>query len=340
MPSGGKGDKGGKASAGKGNSGLCFNCGQPGHIAANCPQPRQQPTGGKGGKGQFQGVCFNCGEWGHTARWCPHNNGFKCFEGAGCPEETTKPVEGAEATGGKGDFGSFAPQINLGGFESLEAEEWPELCEFEGSDWLVKGKNNKWQPKKVKGVDPVRVSNNFDALGELFAFDKHSNSVAKKVRFADVWDAPRGMRWKKVEATLDSGAFDHVTNKETLPQFQVKKGPQYGASYTVAKQGTEVVNEGEQHVRGKSEEGFDMELVFQVSQVHKTLLAVRKITKVGNKVVFDEEEGDYILNKAIGLKTKVHQKNGTYVVYVWVLEPVGELQTVGAEDSSVFRSGA
>ena len=154
----------------------------------------------------------------------------------------------------------------------------------------------------------------------------------------------KGMKWVSVEATVDSGACDHVTGEETLPHVEIKRGRQFGACYAVANS-EEVTNVGEQHVQGKSEEGHDLELVFQISQVHKTLLAVRKITSAGNRVVFDEEEGDYIQNKSTGLKTKIHKKNGTYVVFVWVLEPIvhtGMFQALGedSEDKSGFRVGA
>jgi len=38
----------------------CFNCGKPGHLSADCPQPQGNQN------------CYECGQPGHKARDCPN----------------------------------------------------------------------------------------------------------------------------------------------------------------------------------------------------------------------------------------------------------------------------
>ena len=73
--------KAAKQQAGRSGEGRCFNCGKPGHLSAQCPEPTQ---GGDGGSGSGRKACYVCGSEAHLSRNCPNAQGRKAASSKGC----------------------------------------------------------------------------------------------------------------------------------------------------------------------------------------------------------------------------------------------------------------
>ena len=73
---------------------------------------------------------------------------------------------------------------------------------------------------------------------------------------------------------------------------------------------------GQKEVTFEHENGRDIiGLTFQVTDVKKPLLAVRRLVEKGNKVVLSGEEGQsYILNEKTKVKVPVKKKGGSFVI--------------------------
>ena len=59
-------------------------------------------------------------------------------------------------------------------------------------------------------------------------------------------------------------------------------------------------------------------IVFQVAEVHKTLLSVSKMARAGHTTVFSEVEGNYIPNDYTGERVWMKKRDGLYLVDLWV----------------------
>ena len=82
--------------------------------------------------------------------------------------------------------------------------------------------------------------------------------------------------------------------------------------------GGDMQHYGEKEVMFKYEGGEDKDpvgLKFQVTDVRKPLLAVRRLVEKGNKVVLAGGEGEsYIRNEATGVKIPIKKKGGSFVI--------------------------
>ena len=66
-----------------------------------------------------------------------------------------------------------------------------------------------------------------------------------------------------------------------------------------------------------TDDGTTNRMTAQVTEVKKALLSVAKIVQAGNRVVF-ENNHNYIENTANGKRIPIEQRNGSYVMKVWI----------------------
>ena len=73
---------------------------------------------------------------------------------------------------------------------------------------------------------------------------------------------------------------------------------------------------GKRKYVGTSDEGIRRRLAAQVCDNNKALLSVSKMTKNGNRVIFDSD-GSYIEDKQTGERMNLTEKNGMYMLSLW-----------------------
>ena len=61
-------------------------------------------------------------------------------------------------------------------------------------------------------------------------------------------------------------------------------------------------------------------MTLQVADVNQGLLSASKAMKAGNRIVFDAD-GSYIESKRNGDKTWMREKNGMFILKLWVKRP-------------------
>lgn len=127
--------------------------------------------------------------------------------------------------------------------------------------------------------------------------------------------------WEVLELAVDSGATETVIAEDSLRAVRTEEGDasRQGVVYEVAN-GVQIPNLGEKKFVGTSEEGISRGLKAQIADVNKGLLSVAKVVKSGNRVVF-EEGGSFIEDKETGERMWLEEKNGMYMLKMWVRNP-------------------
>ena len=109
-----------------------------------------------------------------------------------------------------------------------------------------------------------------------------------------------------------------VGPRRVAPKVKTEEseGAKKGIMYRVAN-GEIIPNEGQKRLRGFGDDYGAMGLTMQITDVTKPLLSVREMVKANQRVVFDSN-GSYSENKATGRKQYFKDKQGSYVLEMWL----------------------
>ena len=134
-----------------------------------------------------------------------------------------------------------------------------------------------------------------------------------------------------IQIALDSGAGEHVANRNIAPSYSIAESPGSRAGqHFVAAGGARIPNEGHFKLRLRSGgrargEGKDIESTFQVAKVTRPLWSVGRICDEGFSVNFTQTEA-VVIDKAGQGICKFHRKGGLYVTDLHLKNPIDKAQ--------------
>ena len=132
----------------------------------------------------------------------------------------------------------------------------------------------------------------------------------------------REVTWEKLVLTVDSGASDTVVPPQCCNWSSIFHTDKVGTEYEVAN-GEVVHNLGERRCTIKTGSIGELNIAFQVVDVHKPLLAVSSLTAHGHQVVFAKDDDHILLSS--GAKMPLRNCNGVYELDVWVKRDPNEV---------------
>ena len=316
----------GKGTKGKGKGkGACWTCGEAGHRAAECPRAGKGKGDGKGygkghgswyGKGgQWTGyhkgdgkggagvwstpmvkACFGCGSTAHLVRDCPN-----------------KATQHVQEVRGEMD----EPEVLFIGNTVMveESEPWRKVTR--------RGREHKERECEMPPGLEKRACKGFTVLAEddddedeeevchIQAVDHTVGDVGTTAKA----ESKKG--WASLgvgEIVVDSAADESCWPKDQGGAFETK--PSRKNIILKTANGAEMGHYGEKEVTFKDRaDGDVVGLKFQVTDVKKPLLAVRRLVEKGNVVSFGPEPSqNYIHNVQTGKKIMLEKKGGAFVI--------------------------
>ena len=278
---------------------------------------------GKGGP-TLQRACFRCGATDHLLKDCPKNQDkIQQVQQEEEPEilfignvrNDWKHAPMKIGLPGKIDVPHRAPVASHNRFRVLEVDQ--EDNDEEGNVFAVSAE----VPEQVWEIERYHV--NGGKAGEGNRTDPRALEVSaattegEEVAFVRaVEKGDRMLNFGKGDIIVDSAADEScwpVGQGDAYPTLTSKKDLKLRTA-----NGGEMRHYGEKHITFRYRGGENKDpvgLKFQVTDVKKPLLAVRRLVEKGNVVVLSDVEGEsYIMNKEAKVRIPIVKKGGSFVI--------------------------
>ena len=124
--------------------------------------------------------------------------------------------------------------------------------------------------------------------------------------------------WERMEITVDSAAYKSVCPPSVAKAFEIQEteSSRKGCNF-VAANNIVMRSYGMKQIMALDEEWRGMRINFQVAEVTKPLLSVRKLKNALNMVVL-KRGGGYIRNLDTGRHTRLYERYGETRFAVWM----------------------
>ena len=136
-------------------------------------------------------------------------------------------------------------------------------------------------------------------------------------------DKPKGSRkggYKLVEAVVDSGCEESVTDPDTFPELLIPSAMSKAGKGYKGPDNSPIPNLGQKQVSFMTDEGHQCGIPFQCAKVAHPLISVTQLAEVGNDTYL-QKKGGYIENQHTKKRIQLVRKRGLYFLRMWVRIP-------------------